>query len=376
MVMSFVSARNGDVASTPVRRGYLYGPLLDFVLLGGGSVFALVCVLLIWPVYANTAMISALMLYIANVINHPHFAHSYQLFYRNFRARAFGNDFPLGLRRRYLFAAVIVPVSLVIFFAYCVLTGDIKALGYGANLMFFLVGWHYVKQGYGMLMVDSVIKRNFFGESDKKILLWNSYVVWVTSYVLYNDVFREKNYWGIGYYTFDFPGWLLYGMFGLLLISTLFVAPIFIRKWRGGGMYPFSGVTAYVISLYIWLLVTHPVMLLIIPAFHSLQYLAIVWKCRLNMERDPVRVGMLFGKSGVWFRFSIFLVVGFILGYLGFWGVPQWLDGRVTYDRGVFGGSLFLFLFWIFINVHHYFLDSVMWRKDNPDTRKYLFGAS
>ena len=37
-------------------------------------------------------------------------------------------------------------------------------------------------------------------------------------------------------------------------------------------------------------------------------------------------------------------------------------------------GFLFLFTVWIFINVHHYFLDSVMWRRENPDTRLYLFG--
>jgi hypothetical protein len=35
---------------------------------------------------------------------------------------------------------------------------------------------------------------------------------------------------------------------------------------------------------------------------------------------------------------------------------------------------MFLFVFWICINVHHYFLDNVMWRRENPDTRKYLFG--
>jgi hypothetical protein len=33
-------------------------------------------------------------------------------------------------------------------------------------------------------------------------------------------------------------------------------------------------------------------------------------------------------------------------------------------------------MFWIFINVHHYFLDNVMWRRENPDTGKYLFGRS
>ena len=46
----------------------------------------------------------------------------------------------------------------------------------------------------------------------------------------------------------------------------------------------------------------------------------------------------------------------------------------MPYDHQAFNGTLFLFMFWIFINVHHYFLDNVMWRRENPETGKYLFG--
>ena len=59
-------------------------------------------------------------------------------------------------------------------------------------------------------------------------------------------------------------------------------------------------------------------------------------------------------------------------GIHGFWGVPELLGSLVPYDQEIFGGALFFFLFWIFINVHHYFLDNVMWRRQNPETRKNL----
>ena len=39
----------------------------------------------------------------------------------------------------------------------------------------------------------------------------------------------------------------------------------------------------------------------------------------------------------------------------------------------VLGSSLFFFIVLIFINVHHYFLDNVMWRRGNPEVAKYLF---
>ena len=58
------------------------------------------------------------------------------------------------LRARYVVAGVVVPIALVLFFVVSVLRSDAVMLGYGANIMPFLVGWHYVRQGYGMLIVD------------------------------------------------------------------------------------------------------------------------------------------------------------------------------------------------------------------------------
>jgi hypothetical protein len=56
-------------------------------------------------------------------------------------------------------------------------------------------------------------------------------------------------------------------------------------------------------------------------------------------------------------------------------GVPRFIDSVLPYDKRVFGPSLFLFMAYIFINVHHYFLDNVMWRRGNPDVQQYIFAA-
>ncbi len=361
------------VSATNLKAVYLLGPVVDFLLLGGGSLIALAAVPFLWPKGADIAVVATTMMLLANVINHPHFANSYQLFYRDFKARAFGAVFPTGLRRKYLFAGLAVPVLLVTFLTYCVATGNPNLLGWASNLMFFLVGWHYVKQGYGMLMVDAVLKKNFFDEKSKKILLYNAYAVWITSWMLLNRTFSEVDYWEINYYSFAVPDSIFWSSIAITVATTLLVIPVFLRKIKLTQVAgtPINGMIAYVASLYIWLLSMHPAMLLVIPAFHSLQYLAVVWRYKLNMERGKTE-----SKSSIWKKFALFLFSGFILGYVGFWLAPEWLSSNASYDRSVFGGSLFLFLFWVFINLHHYFLDNVMWRKDNPDTRKYLFGAS
>lgn len=361
--------------STMASRQHLIGPAADFLLLGGASLFVLPLIPFVWPNGTDPVRLAAVMLFFANLINHPHFAHSYQLFYRDFGNRAFGTSFPTSLRYRYVFAAIAVPLLLVVFFAYCVITGSASLLGWAANLMFFLVGWHYVKQGYGMLMVDAVLKRRFFDERGKKVLLWNAYAVWILSWILLNRAASDVNFWGIKYLTFAFPDWLLYSAASAVTITTLAAGNILFHKIRQGKA-PVNGVVAYLVSLYVWLLTTHPALLLVIPAFHSLQYLTVVWRYRFNMEQagDTARLGR-WTSNGPWFGFGVFVLVGCALGYFAFWRVPFFMDLHVNYDKQAFGGALFLFLFWIFINVHHYFLDNVMWRKDNPDTRRYLFGS-
>ena len=117
------------------------------------------------------------------------------------------------------------------------------------------------------------------------------------------------------------------------------------------------------------------------PALHSLQYLAVVWRYQIGYERDrpgadePLRWMLprsLAGKKSH-LNMVLFVLLGAVLGALGFWAIPIFLQVVVTYYADILGASMFMFIFFIFINVHHYFLDNVIWRRDNPDMRRYLF---
>jgi hypothetical protein len=124
----------------------------------------------------------------------------------------------------------------------------------------------------------------------------------------------------------------------------------------------------------------NPLVLVVVPTFHSLQYLAVVWRYQINagsqphMAARPSIMNRVF-PAGVWSNLAIFIGVGVLLGFLGFMGVPRFIDAIFPYDKRVFGPSLFLFMFYIFINIHHYFLDNVMWRRGNPDVQQYIFAS-
>ena len=127
---------------------FLFNPALDFFFLGGVTFLIFPLMLLVPDSKYNTVL--GVTIVIAYIINYPHFASSYQIFYRGFRAKAFGDKLNRSLRMRYIFAGLIAPAFLIALLAVGLMQSDTHFLGYTANIMVFLVGWHYyAKQAYG-----------------------------------------------------------------------------------------------------------------------------------------------------------------------------------------------------------------------------------
>lgn len=384
MTEMLAQVREAGPAPAPASEPrHLFGPIADFLLLGGSSLL-LMPVMFLLPEQQVTAPLATLMLLIANVVNHPHFAHSYQIFYRGYRAKAFTPALGREMQARYLFAGLVAPVLLAGFLAYGAIAADTRLLGYGGNLMALAVGWHYAKQGYGMLMVDAALKRRFFDQRTKNVLLANCYAVWLATWMNVNAEIAKEDLWGLAYYSFAIPQPLQIAANVAAALTTLLAVGAVAKHWRTKRTLPVSGLVAYGVSLYLWLLfvTVNPLWALVVPALHSLQYLAVVWRYQINYERaqlgsDEYRKGSLvraiFGANPAG-HMAAFVLTGTVLGFLGFWLLPTIADQVLPYDRQAIAGALFLFVFWIFINVHHYLLDNVMWRRENPDTRAYLFG--
>jgi hypothetical protein len=359
-----------------------FSPAIDFLCLGGGSLLLLPVLAFVVPDSADASALFVAML-LSNVVNHPHFANSYQIFYRSFRTVAYGPDIDRALRIRYMVAGIVVPMLIALFFVVALSLRDPRILGYAGNAMTFFVGWHYVKQGYGMLMVDAAMKKSYFNDAQKKALLWNAYVGWITAWLYVNNAIAERNLWGLAYSTFDVPNLLLVcGILALTATSIWSILALIRHSRVHGGRAPINGIAAYIASIYPWLFFTfEPVVGVLIPCMHSLQYLIVVWRYQLNVEEGksdaarPASVATLshFNLRLATQRFIGFLTRGVVLGAIGFWVLPILLSQFMPYDRELYGHHLFFFIFIIFINIHHYFIDNAMWRKENPHTLKHLF---
>lgn len=365
---------------TKPRRRHLFNQWVDFLALGGGSVLVLGALAAFYPAGDEArAGLAFTMLVLAHFVNHPHFAHSYQLFYKGFVRKAFSPE--STLRHRYMFAGIMVPAILVTFFVSGVALGNPPMLGLTVNLMFFLVGWHYAKQGYGILMLDAGYKGTGFSAKERRHLLWNTHIAWPTYWLIANNALAAKSYWGLPYVVFDVPDPLLITVSAAAAVSAVIVMRDLFLIWRSGRTLPVNGLVAYVASVYLWLMIARedPLLILVVPVFHSVQYMCVVWRYQLNVETERLRE-RAGAAEPAWYRTAAaglarYVLIAGLLGLVGFWGAPLVMDTVGGYDSAVFGGTLFLFMGWTGINIHHYFIDAVIWRRENTDMRRYLFAA-
>ncbi len=366
----------------PKSTGSLFSPIFDFLFVGGGSIILLGVFYAFVPVnQAATAV--AISLIVAHFINSPHFAHSYQIIYKDFVSKAFLSYYDPMMKARYIWAAVVAPIIIILYFAVGAMTENGRLLGYGANVMFLLVGWHYAKQGYGVLIVMSVAKKAFFNSLEKRIFLINAYAVWAAAWMHANRAVAEHEFRNLAYYTFDVPDVIYDLSIKVFLITSLAVAFILIKIVFEGRKLPANGVVGYLITLYLWTLFIgiNPIFAAFIPAFHSLQYLLIVWRYEINeaavlaQDRKDSQNNST-SRRFVILRVGYFIGIGIVMGYAGFWLIPEFLDGTVHYSSEIFGATMFVAMFSLFINIHHYLIDNVIWRRQNPDARKYLFATN
>ena len=63
-------------------------------------------------------------------------------------------------------------------------------------------------------------------------------------------------------------------------------------------------------------------------------------------------------------------------GALFFRWIPDGLDANLSYDKKIWGFVFFAFCFEVFLNIHHYFIDNVIWRSKSSNIKKFILMKS
>ena len=104
--------------------------LTEFLLLGGAT---LVLFPLAWLFQGSVGLEPSLdavdfwAFHLALVINNPHFAVTYLLFYKDAKGRAFGRAFSPMQRARYLVAGLLIPLGLIAWAGGAIAAGSARA---------------------------------------------------------------------------------------------------------------------------------------------------------------------------------------------------------------------------------------------------------
>lgn len=377
----------GDVVDRGVRSARAPRRLagaLEFLVVGGGTLLLLpICWLCrtLLGLDAGELLMGALAFHAASIINDPHFSVTYLLFYDRAQQRALGDVYPPRQRLRYWFAGVVVPLALVGWAVVAIATHSARSLGSMIQLMFVLVGWHYVKQGFGVLSVLSVRRGFRWSASARRWMLLHCLAGWAYAWASPFDPGTKSVVNGVFYVTLPHPPGLERVTQILFFASAALAAAAVAREWRAQQrMPPLGALAGLLISVWLWTVYTRldPLLAFWIPALHSLQYLYFVGLSRRNAARAAAGPPTFKGNVGRTLAVLAASAVG--LGWLLLRGVPAWLDAALVLppssDRAMaaMGPTPYLAAFTAVVNIHHYFMDSVIWRREHDEIR-HLFST-
>lgn len=380
-----VSRADLAAAENPSRAG----ELRELLLVGGATPLLFVLSFLLRHALGldeAELVVGFTMFWAAHVINDPHFAVTYLLFYESFSERAFGSTTAPAQRARYLFAGVMVPAMLAAWALWTLWTPSPSSFGLLIQLMFLLVGWHYVKQGFGVLVVLAARRSVFFARGERLAILAHAYAGWAYAWASPADPGRRLEEKGVVYLTFAHPAGLERLTQVIFLATLLPLGFVLVRKWQRGraqrkheGLPLFTPLLAFLCSIWLWSVYSSldPLVRYAIPALHSLQYLYMVWLLKSQQARE--REGPPWFETPVGVRLGLLAASALALGWFLFRGAPRVLDAELASLATTgpdLGPTPYFAALYAFVNIHHYFMDTVIWRKENPDTRYLRQGSA
>jgi hypothetical protein len=353
-------------------------PFVELLLVGGATLvlFPLAWILReVLGLDTSEYAVGFLTFYGAYVVNDPHFAVTYLLFYKDARARASGRAWGAAQTVRYWIAGAVVPAALGAWAVGALVARSAQALGWMVQLMYLLVGWHYVKQGFGVLAVLSARRGVPVAPRERVALLAHCYAGWAFAWANPSAPAGEFEEKGVVYRALAHPRWLELATGAALAVSTAALAwALLAERRRRGRALPAGPLVVFVVTVWAWSIFSSvdPLVRYLVPALHSIQYLYFVWLMRRN-EAAAHEGPPAFGRP-VAVRVGLLALTALALGWLLFHGAPGYLDGAFAIRRrgaaaDAMGETPFLAAFFVVVSIHHYFMDGVVWRRENADTR-------
>jgi hypothetical protein len=341
------SAASPAVAAAPP----LLGAAWDFLFLGPGAtigVTALYAALLAVRPGAAAAFVTALSLFVLG----PHYAATYR--------RAFSS---IEILRAHPLVTLVAPVALIAAAALAVWSPTFAPFYFLAYVAW--SGYHYSGQSLGVAMLYPLRQKARLEVREKRLLGLPLYVSWLVSLVGLVVVTAEARNpaYAIVRDTFAptrFPLWALAVAFVALAASFVGVAIVARERSRRGQPLP-RAVYGVILAQVAWfgIGVFHPLFnVVLVPVFHSLQYLALTgW----HYTKGEQKRGLV--------AFGAYLATVLMLGLVINPGLLA-IFAPTDPARGPVVGAAIITA----INLHHFLMDGRIWRMREKRNAKAFAG--
>jgi hypothetical protein len=345
------------------RHAAIISPTVDLLLVGGLSIIVLVPLLLSGR--SDLVIIGAgAQAWIAATINMPHFIASYRLVYRS-----------RDMIRRHMWASVYIPALLLLY--------TIVALWEAQESPVFVIilvavasaylAWHYTGQVWGMMASFAFLEGLRF-ETRERLLIRTSLRVllaWHVTWFLYTQLRDPSKIRPL--YVFITSGTLVAFAMGLVGLRMM---------WRRTGKLPPTRALVAWLAIFVWYaaMARDPKAIFWIQIFHALQYLAFPIRVEINRTSAADDSGTR-GSAAHDHHSSRRMALHMLLYGGGLLAVSYVVAGVVPGTAMGIVGNIFgeepskvaPILILMFINIHHYFTDGVIWKISNPEVRRDLF---
>ncbi len=335
-------------ATSETRAPYFVSKPVDVIVMGGASMM-LFAVLWMIDASARTSTVISLGATLVWIINYPHFsATSYRL-YRS----------PANIRQ-YPLTAYAVPVLLM---AGAILSLRSPGVVAPFFVKFFQIWspYHFSGQTFGIGMLYARRTGVTVRPYERNALRWFIFSTYISLIATIETGQRQYQFFGVQYPALGIPPVIstvaLVAMYALgAAVIALFIVKPAVRREPIAWMTLLPAATQFV---WFGLGQRLPSFAEFIPAFHSAQYLLIAWsvhlKERVDEEQQAGSRSFVTAESASW------LMANMLGGFLLFWGLPHaatWIGG---YDI-----NLTTAVFFSAIQIHHFFVDGVIWKLKNP----------
>lgn len=348
---------------------YLVHPKFDTLIVAGMSVLFLLPFIMgnfLRNYFSSTDVflnaITSVFLSLLFWVNYPHFMMSYRLAYSR------GLSFAL----KYWFELIAVPLLMTGLFCFALLNPEFMELSLRASIsaMLVLSGWHYAMQFFGCVMVASNYEKYELDQQQRSFLKFNFLSIWWLTIVSLGKPSNSLKYYEITPLAFQLPKIFEILATAAVLISTFCVICFVFKKNNDQGKTLPTSIFVPWVTFFLWFSLANfsgAFFIVLVPFFHSLQYFAFVHR----VERvKAVEEKQDFRKK------AVVAYLGLVLaGYLGFEFIPRMLTSLLQ-NPAEHSLSFFPIAALVFINIHHFFLDRVLWKFDQKFIRSYLLAKT